>query len=346
MRKLIILAVILCLIPAKTFAMEFSAPQAPAAAEKYMPEETSSFGEDLWYVICSALSHIQPSITEAVRISLSLIAITLLISMLQTVSGSAKQIVHLVSTLAIGMLLIQPSSALLQLGLQTVRELSEYGKLLIPVMTTAMAAQGATASSAALYTATAFFNTLLTSGITNIIVPLLYIHLVLCIANNAIGNEMLLHLTNGAKNLMTWCLKTSLYLFSGFITITGVVSGAADASAVKAAKLVISSFVPVVGKIISDASETILVSAGVMKSAAGVYGILAIIAIFIGPFLKIAIQYLILKITAAICSVFGTKSAVSLIQDFSGIMGFILAITGTVCLLLLISTVCLMKGIT
>ena len=151
------------------------------------------------------------------------------------------------------------------------------------------------------------------------------------------------NLRSFVKWLMTWSLKIVLYVFTGYMGVTGVVSGTADAAAVKATKLTISGVVPVVGGIIADASEAILVSAGVMKSAAGIYGILATVAIFAGPFLKIGVQYMLLKITAAVCGVFGCKRSVEMIRDFSGVMGFLLAMVGTVCLLLLISTVCFMK---
>ena len=116
-------------------------------------------------------------------------------------------------------------------------------------------------------------------------------------------------------------------------------------AAIKAAKLTISGAVPVVGNIISDASETILVSAGVMRNAVGIYGLLAILAMWIGPFLLTGCQYLLLKMTTAVCGVFGEKKTVTLIKDFTWIMGFLLAMTGTVCLLLLVSIVCFMKGV-
>ena len=103
--------------------------------------------------------------------------------------------------------------------------------------------------------------------------------------------------------------------------------------------------VPVIGGMLSDASEAILVSAGIVKGAVGLYGLLAVLAIWIQPFLQIGAQYLLLKLTAAICGVFGTKQASDLIQDFSTAMGFLLAMTGTMCLLLLISTVCFVKGV-
>ena len=345
MRRVIIILILLLILPVSTYAMEFTAPQVPIEAEKYMPEEVNSFSEDLWYVIKSAISELQPSIAEAVRVSLSLVAITILTSMLQTVSGNAKYVVHVAGALSVGLLLIEPSNSLINLGVQTINELSEYGKLLLPVMTAAMAAQGGVSSSTALYTITALFNTLLTYGITKIIVPTMYVYIAFSIANSVLGNEMLLRFRNFANGLMTWGLKGSIYLFSGFITVTGVVSGAVDASAVKATKLIISGTVPVVGKIISDASETILVSASVMKNTVGIYGIVAMVAILIGPFLQIGIQYIILKITGAICSILGSDRPTTLIGDFTSMMGFLLAATGTVILLLLISTVCFMKGV-
>ena len=103
--------------------------------------------------------------------------------------------------------------------------------------------------------------------------------------------------------------------------------------------------VPVVGNIISDASEAVLVSAGLLKNAAGVYGLLAIISIWIGPFLQIGIQYILLKVTSGLCEMFAVKQISGLIKDFAGAMGLVLAMTGSICLMFLISTICFMKGV-
>lgn len=345
MRKLVIILVLLLNIALPVMGMEFTAPPAPEEAQTNMPKESGTFGEDLWYIIKSAIGKLRPDFTEAMHSCVSLTAVVMLVSMLQTFTGTAKQVADLACTLTISIILIQPANSMIQLGIQTVEELGEYGKLLIPVMTAAMAAEGGVTTSAALYTATIAFNTILTAAITKLVVPMIYIYIVLCIATSAIGDNVLKQTRDFIKWLMTWALKISIYLFTGYLGITGVISGTADASAIKAAKLAINGFVPVVGNIISDASETILVSAGVMKSSVGIYGMLVILATWVSPFLTIGSQYILLKITSCVCSVFGTKESIGLIEDFSGVMGFILAITGTVCLLLLISTVCFMKGV-
>lgn len=345
MRKILILLTIVCIFSLPVSATEFTAPPVPNSASEYMPQEGNTFQDDLLFIIKRALSNLQPSFTEAMRICVSVIAVVILTSMLKSVSGLAKRAVLLVGYFAIGALLIQPSDALIKLGTQTVQDLSEYGKLLLPVMTAAVAAEGGMTTSAAMYTGTAFFNSLLMLLISNVITPLIYINIALGMCSVIADVPILKNLKDFSKWFTTWSLKIVCYIFTGYLSITGIISGKTDAAALKTAKLTISGFVPVVGGIMSDASETVLASAGVMKNAAGTYGMLAILAVFISPFLKIAMQYLLLKVTASVCAMVGDASDSVLVEEYATSMGLVLAMVGTMCLLLLISTVCFMKGV-
>lgn len=345
MRRLLFLILILAALSLPVSAMEFTAPQAPEDVQELMPVDTESFAEGLWKVIKSALAKLQPDIADAAQVCLSLVAVVMLVSILRQLPGGSVQVVELAGMLTVAALLLTRTNSMIRLGTETVTQLSEYGKLLLPVMTAAMAAQGGTTSSAALYAGTAAFDAVLSTLIAKLLVPMVYVFLVLSVASGATGEDMLKKLRDFVKWLISWCLKTILYVFTGYMGITNVVSGSADAAAVKATKLTISGMVPVVGGILSDASEAIIVGAGVMKSAVGVYGLLAITAIWISPFLQLGVQYLLLKLTAAVCEVFGVKQMTELIQSFSSAMGLLLGMTGAVCFLLLISTVCFMKGV-
>ncbi len=345
MKKLVWILLLFFLLAIPVRATEITPPEPPDHVLDLLPEDRDSFSEGLWYVIKSSVALLRPDIAQGCLTCLSLLACMLLLSLLRSYEGISRSIVELCGVIAVGVLLFAPANSMITLGTQTVRELSDYGKLLLPVVTTSMAAQGGTVTSAALYTATAFFNSILSAAISGVLVPMVYIYLALSIVNSAAGDELMKKLRDFIKWLMTWGLKLALYGFSAYISFTGVISGAADQAALKAAKLTISGMVPVVGGILSDASETILISAGLVKSAAGVYGLLAIIAIAIGPFFQIGLQYLLLKLTAAVCSVFSDKKLTGLVEDFSGAMGLLLAMTGTLCLLLLISIVCFLKGV-
>ena len=345
MRILFCLLIILCVIAVPVSAAEFTAPEAPDSAQDLMPVEQTSFAQDVWQIIKSAVSALGPSLAEAGRSCFSLFAVVMLTSVLQCFSEGKNKVVELVAVLAIGTILLQRTGTLIQLGVDTVNALSEYGKLLLPVMTAALAAQGGSVTSAALYTGTAVFNTVLTSAISGLMVPMVYAYLALSVANGATCEKTLKSIQDFVKWLMTWFLKIILYIFTGYMGITGVVSGTVDAAAVKATKLTISGMVPVVGGILSDASEAVIVSAGVMKNAVGVYGLLAVIALWIAPFLRIGLHYLLLKLTAAVCEIFDVKRLNGLVRDFSTTMGFLLGMTAAVCILLLIGIVCFMKGI-
>ena len=345
MKKILILLMVIsvCVIPAN--AAENDIPDVPESGELYMPDETESFGEALWFVIQSAVRDFWPEIYASAGSCLAIFCTMMLVSFVGNFPGASGKVLSLVSTLLIGMILLDPSNFLIQLGVNTVTEMTEYGKLLLPVLTGALAAQGGVTSSAALHTLTMFFSSLLSTMIIKLVVPMIYIYLCLSIVGSFSADDLIQNMKKFMKWLITWSLKIILYVFTGFMGITGVVSGTADASTVKAVKLSITGMVPVVGGIISDASESIIVGASVLKNSAGIYGIVAIIAVFIGPFLKIGVQYIMLKITASVCSVFSNKQQTELLKDFSGGMGMVLAMTGTVCLLLLISIVCFMKGL-
>ena len=342
-RLLILIGVILCLaIPVS--AEEYTMPAVPDAAQELMPVETTSFGKDLWKIVQEATDRLHPDLIKAAGLCVSVFAIVLLVSIVQTMPGDYESVVRLVAALSAAVILLQQTNSLIRTASDTVQELSEYGKQLIPIMAAAMASQGGITSSTALYAGTAVFNAVLSSGIKLLLIPLVYVFLILSIAGCATGQGTLDKLRDFVKWLTVWILKIVLYVFTGYIGITGVVSGSADTATLKAAKLTISGMIPVVGSILSDASEAVLVGAGVMKSAVGIYGVLTLIALWITPFLQIGIRYLLLKLTAGISQLFGSKEITDLIGAFSEAMGLLLAMTGGVSVMLLISTVCFMKG--
>ena len=329
--------------PAK--AVDYTAPSAPENIAELMPVQTENFGQGLWKVIKSGLKAVQPELLTAAKLCVSLFAVMLLVGLIRNIPGSQSWTVEFATALAIGGLLLTQSHSMIRLAGETIEEMGEYGSLLIPVMTAAMAAQGWTTSASTIYAGTVGFNYVLTLLISKILIPGVYIFLVLAVAAAATDEESIKKIRDFLKWISTWALKIVLYIFTGYMGITGVVSGTADAAAVKAAKLSISGMVPVVGGILSNASEAVIVGVGVVKSGVGIYGLITFCAILIGPFLTIGIQYIMLKVTAALCEGFQLKRPTELVKNFSSALGLLLGMAGTVTILLMISTVCFMRGV-
>ena len=228
--------------------------------------------------------------------------------------------------------------------METITEMSEYSKLFLPVIAAASSAQGTITSATALCVGTSAFTAFLTNVLRRILIPVVYLFLAAAVANCAVGEQALKKIRDQLKKLCAWFLKTVLTIFLTYMSVTGVVTGTVDKSAVKAAKAAISTAVPVIGSTLADASESLLLSASLVKNSVGIYGIFAFAAIFLLPFLRIGGHYLMMKGTAALCAMVGSKRLSELTEDFCSAMGLLLGMTGTMCALCVIGTVCFMKG--
>lgn len=327
-------------------ASEIVAPEVPDNVQSLFPDEQDQFGEALIHILKEAFRQTQPQVAQIVKTSAKILGIAILLSMLRSFSGRSVGVVELVGVLTISMVLISNSNSMIQTGTETIWQISEYGKMLLPVMVAALTTQGGTVTAATLYGATAIFDTVINSLIASILVPMLYIFLAFAIINAITADAMLAKLGDLVKKIASWLLKILLYVFVGYVSVSGIISGTADQTAIKATKLTISGMIPVVGGILSDASETLLVSAGVIKNSVGIYGLLSIISIVILPFFKIGLHYLMLKITSGFTEIFVSKPISKLLEDFTGVLGLILGMTGAVCLIQMISIVCFLKGMT
>ena len=343
-RRVLIFVILVILLSLPVRAMDFSAPEAPESAEEFLPKEADTFAEGLWNVLAAAVSALEPSLAGAVKSCVRLFGAMLLVALAGQVLPKGQAVLELTGTAAVAALLLEPSGSLLELGVETVRDLQEYGMLLLPVLASALAATGGVTASTGLYVGTAAFNTLLSAAIPSLMLPIFRLLLALSIAHGAVGEPILERLGALVRFCAEWALKLGLYLFTGYMAVTGVVSGAADALAGKAAKIAVSGAVPVVGGILSDAADAVLLSAATLGSGAGIWGILTVLAVFLAPALRIGVQYLLLKLTAAAGEALGCGRCAAVVGDFTGVLGLLMALCWTQAVMLLITSVCFLKG--
>ena len=201
-RFIVPVILVLCLaLPAS--ATEYTAPEVPDAGHNLMPDETEHFGRGLSELLKKACFLIRPDLGEAVKVGTGVIASALLISILRTFSGFSKDAVSLSGVVIVSLQLLSSANAMIQLGCDTINELSNYGKLLLPVMASALAAQGGITTAGALYVGTTVFDTLLSSMISRIFVPMVFILLTVGVAGCALGDETLKKLLDMGKCIQT-----------------------------------------------------------------------------------------------------------------------------------------------
>lgn len=282
-------------------------------------------------------------VRRAVRSSVLILLILLFCGLAETVQegagGSPSRSVSLAGTLAVTAVAVADVNALLGMGTGAIARMTSFANVLLPTAAALTAATGAVTGAAARQLAAALFSDLLVNLIHGLLVPLLYGYIAASAAQAAVGENRLKRLADLLKWTVTTVLTVVTMTFVGYLTASGVVAGTADAATVKAAKFAISGAIPVVGGILSDAAETVLASAGILKGTVGVFGMVTILGICLIPLLQLAVHYLAYKLTAALASALGDGPVCGLVDRLGGAFGLVLGMTGACCLLLLIALV-------
>ena len=281
---------------------------------------------------------------RAVRSAVVLLAVVLLCALAGEVSGSLGAPAELDAAALAGALAVTAASVadihtLIGLGREALDRMSQFSKVLLPTMTAAAAAAGAPSGAAARQLATMLFSDVLLTLINSLLLPLVYLYVAARTAYAALGNEGLKRVGELLKWAVTSILTAVVLAFVGYLTVSGVIAGSADAVTLKAAKMTISGMVPVVGGILSDAAGTVLAGAGILRSAVGVFGMLGVLAICVAPFLQLGVHYLVYKLTAALSATVAGGRMAGLIDAIGGAFGLVLGMTGASALLLLVSMV-------
>lgn len=316
------------------------------AAEPYLGDlslEDADLEEGLQAILDTGSSELRGVLQKALRSGALLLTIVLLAGVAEGMLEGSKAlglpVVPLVSALAVTAVAVIDVDSLLGLGEGTLSTMSEFANLLFPAVTALTAATGAITGAAARQLAVVLFSDVLMNLMSGVLVPLVYAYLAASIAHAALGNDGLKRVAALLKWAVTITLTVLLMAFVGYLTISGVIAGHTDAAAIKAAKFALSTTIPVVGGILSDAAETVLASAGVLRGTVGVYGTLAVLAMCLTPFLQLGAHYLAYKLAAALSATVADSRTAGLIDSIGSAFGLILGMTGAGALMMLVALV-------
>ena len=111
----------------------------------------------------------------------------------------------------------------------------------------------------------------------------------------------------------------------------------------KTTKAIVSSAIPIVGKVLGDAVDTVLGCGIILKNAVGLVGVLIVVGICIIPILKLAILTISYKLLASICEPIADKNIVSLLEQAGDVFKIFLAILASISFMLIIGTTLVLK---
>ncbi|MCR5577321.1 MAG: stage III sporulation protein AE [Oscillospiraceae bacterium] len=243
-------------------------------------------------------------------------------------------------------LLTGSMDSLIRQTMEALYRLSDYSKAALPVVFTAAAASGAAASAAARYAAVSFALDVLMSLAQRFILPLVNAYLALTLTGALFPNSMLKAAARFARWVAGILLTGTSLVFTAYIGVSGAISSAVNAAAVKATKTLISTALPVVGGMISDASAMVLSAAGVVRSCAGAFGLISVCAICLGPFVLLSVKTLLFKAVSVLAEAVPCGRLSGLLSGVSEASAMLMGLLGSCAVMLFLSFSVAMKAVT
>lgn len=248
---------------------------------------------------------------------------------------TAARYVPFCGVLAVSALATGDLRTMLGLGAETVEELSVLSRLLLPALAASMAAGGYVTTAGVWQVTTLAVCGVLNDAVSRLLLPLLYCYLAAAAAGAVLEEGRLGVLADSLKTLVSGALTFAAAAFTSYLAVAGVLTGSADRTAVKAARVVLSGAVPIVGGVLSDAAESVLSAAGTLRATVGALGVFAIGALCLTPLLRLAAQYLLYRLAAFAAGLVGTKALASYLDRLGGAFALVFAMTAVCALVLL-----------
>src|SRR5690625_2447857 len=134
-------------------------------------------------------------------------------------------------------------------------------------------------------------------------------------------------------------LGVFLTIFLGVMSVQGAATAIQDGVALKTTKFITGNFIPVIGRTFTDAADTVLSAALLLKNAIGIVGVTIIIIIAVFPALKILAISFIYKLAAALLQPLGNSPIISSLNTISKYILYVLACLITVTFMFFLSIV-------
>ena len=287
------------------------------------------------------------ALASAARNAALLLAVVFLAALCASLSasGACAKVTQLTGAVAVAALSVTHVTSCITAGSNALTTLRDFSKILLPSMCAA-AASGAATSAAAKYAATSLFLDVLLSAETAVLLPMLYTYAGTVICGAALEQDVLTALSALLRKALRLLLIGFSGVFTLYLSLTGILTGSADAAAAKAVKTAVSAALPVVGSIVADAAATVTASAAILRGGIGIIGVLSVAAVCVTPYLQLAVHYALYKLAAGIAASFADKRVGRLIGGFADVYGFLLGMVGVASLILFLSIVSSMKAVT
>ncbi|MCI0183151.1 Stage III sporulation protein AE [Acidibacillus sp. S0AB] len=212
-----------------------------------------------------------------------------------------------------------------------------YGSL--PVVLALIAASGGLTSAATFHPLIVFIVNAMGLIVHNWVLPLIFFSAVLTIVSTLSDRYKVTALAGFIKSVALAVLGLGMSAFLGIMSVQGSLASISDGVALRSAKYVASNLVPVIGKALSDASESIAGASLIVKNATGMASAVLLLLICAFPALKILALSIVYNGSAALLQPLGDSPVISTLSTIGKSLGLVFAAVAAIGLMFFFSIV-------
>lgn len=214
----------------------------------------------------------------------------------------------------------------------------------VPLVGSAAVASGNFAVYSAMHPLITACGVLSANIIKSIGVPSLVISLSLSAVGNISENFSLSEAGKTIRSASLWLICGLLTLFSAAVAICGISAPGINSVAIKSAKFIVRSAVPVLGGLLSDSTEVVMMGGMMLKNAVGTAAVICIFAMLLYPLIKVVAVVFSYRITASLISPLCDRRITSLLNDIAGVLSCMGAFAVAECVVAVVSVVSLLSA--
>lgn len=294
------------------------------------------------------LSLLGKEVLSGIRAVLTILVIVMIHSILKSVSESLEneniaKLIYYVQYILIITVVMTNFSEIITMVRETCTNLVGFMNLLVPLLISLMLYTGSITTSGVLEPIILFMINFMGNIIQNVILPFVLIFASLVIISKISDKVQIDKIAKFFKSGIVWFLGIVLTIFVGVVSLEGTLSSSVDGITAKTTKAIVSSAIPVVGKILGDAVDTVLGCSIILKNAVGLLGVIIVIGICIMPVIKLTILTIAYKLLSGVCEPIADTKIVGLLDQIGDIFKILLAILCSISVMLIIGTTLVIK---
>ena len=319
-------------------------------------------GKDFWTVLGQilsgeyfkqypdVLSGVWALLGSVVLSVLPLVVLVVAITILCGFVGTAKKdgvghLVFFVAYAAVVLIVVGSVADLIKMVGNTLDVIKTQVDLVFPIILTLMVTGGATTSAGIYQPAVAVLSSVVMQVFTWVVMPLFIVSMAFSVVSHLAPQTKLDKFVAFFNSLFKWIVGVCFTIFLSFMAIQGITAGSFDSISIRATKMTVSGYVPIIGSYMSQGFDLIMASAVLIKNAVGLSGILLLLGLVLAPIIKIIVFSLAIKLTAAVTQPIGDSRISNFLTTINKSFGMLVAcLLGVAFMYLVILALFIMTG--